>query len=735
MARHVPTRDRDSPMNNAGDLSSHRPHTREYNFTFNGEASVPRSLAPLYISPTGTRISHVLQDHQKPNSISRTCHNEDYGSNYTFGTGTPSGDTGAALARAIQALTLGAAEDKASTDRDGELAHEHNLLEQVSSENNSRGQYAFQDHAHGSGIHVVATTQRQFSGIQDQPNIPRATTGLHPKRGEDIDLDNISDALGNSEDDHNTQHRDKEATRLDPVVQKSVSFKEQSLDGGALDNKTDRESYFLGLGSWHSTDPEAPAEISRSFAEASSPSGIDPAFRSYDNFKPGFTQCGAEGSGSTSSGGQGRQSLSAGSNASWNNQGQFSSGVWKGKRPSGAGGDEDGDDEQGNKRIRGDETPPETPSQKFSCPFQKHDPADVCYYGTKGRHRSCTGGFPTIARLKEHLYRCHLNKFACARCQQTFPDQERVDNHHREENRCVKRPKTTSGITSAVEMQLRKKTVAQNPESKWYEIYRLIFPSASLPKSPYYGHDSSEDFKKYAERHLPEALDMSLDPFLRDWPCTQEQRAILKDAVAKFCRTFWDGFNNIKEADKATPSDSSETVAELLDFPETPPNLPNQGSIHWPVDDSRCHQSNQPLVTAYSKPTLSSPFSPGYPPLPPREGPIPVHDRPCTPQRGTSYWSDSALGSCCNCDQCSNGKYGQCLAPVSPPNGNISTSLQMAGHMPDVSNAFSQFDNIYDPNLDPSFSTSQNFEEMLGPHFQNYCGQHPGLQNPRQGPQ
>ncbi|KAG4427620.1 hypothetical protein IFR05_016897 [Cadophora sp. M221] len=58
----------------------------------------------------------------------------------------------------------------------------------------------------------------------------------------------------------------------------------------------------------------------------------------------------------------------------------------------------------GNKKFKADETPPKTPSQRFACPFQKHDPADVSYDGTKGRYRSCTGvGFPTIARLKEHL--------------------------------------------------------------------------------------------------------------------------------------------------------------------------------------------------------------------------------------------------------------------------------------------------------------------------------------------
>ncbi|KAH7385005.1 hypothetical protein BKA64DRAFT_712128 [Cadophora sp. MPI-SDFR-AT-0126] len=738
MARHVPTRDRDIAINSVGDPSSHRHHTQEYNFPPNGEDSVPRTSAPLYISPRGTRISHGLQDNQLSNPLDTSCHGGDYGSNYTFGAEN-AGDTGAALARAIQALTLGYAEEEASSDYNGEsTAYENNLLERGADGQNSKGPNTIHGHRYGSGINVAATTPSQNSGIQHRANKPRAATSLVPEVKENIHLDDNSGSLSDGELDYDTQYRDKEPTHINPIVERLGWFTEQSLNDGTLDDKSDRESYFLGLGTWHSTDPEAPADILRSFAKTSSTSGIDPAFRSCDSFKPSFTQCAAEGSGSSSSGKQGRQgrqSLSAASNASWNHQGQFSPETWKGKRPTGAGDDEDGEDEQDKKRFKGDDTPSKTPVQKLACPFQKHDAVDFSSNGTTGRYRSCTGaGFPTIARLKEHLYRCHL-EFTCARCQNTFPDQEQLDDHYRE-GICEQRPKRTWGITSAVEKQLRKKTTVSDPKSKWYEIYQMIFPSGSLPPSPYYRPGSSEGFQEYIESHLPEALNASLDPILDDWPCTREQKSSLKEAITKCYRNLWISFRSPKEPEKSTPSDSNDSVGEPLHLSETPPSLRGQAAVHEPANEPLRYQTSRYTVSTQSDPTLSSSLFPNYPPPEPRGGPTSVHERPFTPQRGNSHWSDSGFASSSNCDHCNDGKCVRCLAPMSPVSRNTSTSHNMAGPMPGVSNPTSPFDNVYDQNLESflSESSSKDFEELFGSQIQNYCGQLADFPSPQPGP-
>lgn len=59
-----------------------------------------------------------------------------------------------------------------------------------------------------------------------------------------------------------------------------------------------------------------------------------------------------------------------------------------------------------------------------------------------------------------------------------------MDDHLLEAIRCEYQPKTSSGITPAIEKELRRKTTVQDPVEKWWEIYRLIFPLESLPSSP-----------------------------------------------------------------------------------------------------------------------------------------------------------------------------------------------------------------------------------------------------------
>jgi len=338
----------------------------------------------------------VLQDHRHDQPISRTCHDEDYDNNYTH-EATDSGDTSATLARAIRALTLRDAEDEASTDCGIGIVLGRHLLEPGGGGYNFSGHSSVRYHGSQSGVHGPAMEKRRYYRIHDESAIPRRSTGLSPEEGKGANLDHIVDASNDGDDCHHTEHQVEETTYLSPPARESGSSKELLHSESASDNEANREHNLLCLGTWQTTDPDDPADNPRPFAKDLPPSEIETTFHSYNNSTAGFNQCGVDGSGSR---GQGRQLLSASSNTPWNSQVQNFSGIWKGKRPSGDGGDEEGDDGQSNKRMRGDDTPVKTPSQRFACPFQKYDPGEFYYDGTKGRHRSCIGGFLTIARLK-----------------------------------------------------------------------------------------------------------------------------------------------------------------------------------------------------------------------------------------------------------------------------------------------------------------------------------------------
>lgn len=59
-----------------------------------------------------------------------------------------------------------------------------------------------------------------------------------------------------------------------------------------------------------------------------------------------------------------------------------------------------------------------------------------------------------------------------------------MDEHLQKKPICEPGPETIIVISLDVEEKVRIKTVEQDQERKWWEIYGLIFPSQSLPSSP-----------------------------------------------------------------------------------------------------------------------------------------------------------------------------------------------------------------------------------------------------------
>ncbi|RYP17157.1 hypothetical protein DL765_004690 [Monosporascus sp. GIB2] len=160
--------------------------------------------------------------------------------------------------------------------------------------------------------------------------------------------------------------------------------------------------------------------------------------------------------------------------------------------------DGDGEKERGHKRSRVD--PPNVSA--LACPFFKNDPS-------KHKHkRACTGpGYVSISRLKEHIYRCHYQRYKCIRCYEAFKDAEKLEEHQRADDPCRKSNATNSDdITEAQHQLLKKKpSTGKAHTEQWAEIYRIIFPKAKKIPSPYYEYGegrSPQDLGEQAYREM-----------------------------------------------------------------------------------------------------------------------------------------------------------------------------------------------------------------------------------------
>ncbi|KAG9230534.1 hypothetical protein BJ875DRAFT_151763 [Amylocarpus encephaloides] len=185
----------------------------------------------------------------------------------------------------------------------------------------------------------------------------------------------------------------------------------------------------------------------------------------------------ADTSGSSESSGNLRSTLNTGG-----------SGYLGRKRQRGIDEDEDGesreDDQQPQgKRLPGDKEP--LADIKFACPYRKYDTQKYCIF----THRLCVvSHWPTIPRLKEHLYRCHQKPIYCGRCKTTFRNEGEKCEHEMALYGCSPSLKTPDGLTETQLKSLKRR--AKNPLHKtevdrWNGIYAILFPGVDIP-SPYF---------------------------------------------------------------------------------------------------------------------------------------------------------------------------------------------------------------------------------------------------------
>ncbi|KAK4185811.1 hypothetical protein QBC35DRAFT_296604 [Podospora australis] len=200
------------------------------------------------------------------------------------------------------------------------------------------------------------------------------------------------------------------------------------------------------------------------------------------------------------------------------------------------------------KRVKRDET-----EVLYACPFYKHNP-------TKYKHvKTCCGpGWPSVHRVKEHVYRSHSSKNYCQRCMEHFESGEELQEHCQSEKPCkLIKNKTADFCSDAKEKSLRARIKSGlSEEEKWQDMYKMLFPGEKVPSPHYDSSDETsatpqksrfkndDEIKDHLRVHLPRLvrplMERYVDELFQDIQERVNRKAqeIVRDVEIQVLRTF-----------------------------------------------------------------------------------------------------------------------------------------------------------------------------------------------------
>ncbi|KAF2031671.1 hypothetical protein EK21DRAFT_35713, partial [Setomelanomma holmii] len=262
------------------------------------------------------------------------------------------------------------------------------------------------------------------------------------------------------------------------------------------------------------------------------------------------------------------------------------------------------DDEGSNKRRRGSLATVESSDTgaRFACPFFKHEP------NRYRNRRTCPGpGWPTVHRMKEHLYRAHAQSIYCPRCYTMFDADSDLSNHLRSAYCQVSTPQPIEGIDRETLKALRKRSPALRlEEDKWRDVYRLLFPHVSAEDipSPFYDVESpSEDSRRF-RRELLRRVQQELVTTAGQLPGPVEQQ--LLQQVAQIIRRCEDELlSSFDTSTLPVPSlsDRRTSTTSTLSSTSTQPVTHNEQPAPLNANTSRIMSLSVTAVTDPPDPT------------------------------------------------------------------------------------------------------------------------------------
>ncbi|KAK7425114.1 hypothetical protein QQX98_000028 [Neonectria punicea] len=254
------------------------------------------------------------------------------------------------------------------------------------------------------------------------------------------------------------------------------------------------------------------------------------------------------------------------------------------------GGSDRGNGDDQDKRRKTEAAPTKEGVAKMeanlACPFLKGHP--------DRKWPRCQKGWPSVHRIKEHVYKAHQLPIRCDRCFKQFNKEAELKHHHREDERCevVDPPQDVLGIDEETRRNLRSRAAARNgtQEEKWRHMYRIIFPDvkdSDIP-SPHYDLQALElpisaetraQYRRFLRQEIPPRLVRKITRNLNEMPEVRDNLHFSERKVAELVfQAVWNAFDHVlpsllpQSAPLETPHDSMPELASRRDTQCLPTN-------------------------------------------------------------------------------------------------------------------------------------------------------------------
>ncbi|RSM07181.1 hypothetical protein CDV31_008733 [Fusarium ambrosium] len=297
----------------------------------------------------------------------------------------------------------------------------------------------------------------------------------------------------------------------------------------------------------------------------------------------------------------------------------------------GNGGDKD-------KRRKTEITPAEL-VPNLACPFVK---------GYPNKKWPCCEkkGWPSVHRIKEHIYRRHKVPIHCDRCFSTFTTEKLLKDHRREAVPCkVNEPCEMLGIDAEMKERLKCRKGIKNAteEAKWEHMYKILFPDAKNIPSPYCDLQTLEapmppevraQYRSFLRREVPDRVIREVSDRLRNMPEFQFNPQLPERRLFEMISTsVWDAFDTVMpsmtsqtglptgqstpDIDAATPEDQTQEPPTTARNREPVSTEPSFNSLPGSTGSSAVHSSQahsgdqlgtQPIVPGTATMGESSPL-------------------------------------------------------------------------------------------------------------------------------
>jgi hypothetical protein len=226
---------------------------------------------------------------------------------------------------------------------------------------------------------------------------------------------------------------------------------------------------------------------------------------------------------------------------------------------NGDGDDGGGDDEEnGHQKVSSNlAQDDQQDSPNFACPFVKRYPH---------RYKRCYAHMlKDVTRVKFHLFRSKVHRLPiyCPTCSETFTNEDFRDEHVRAAT-CANKPQVKwEGITASQREQLGKRSPPTNTAlENWNAIYKILFPSDTIPSSPYIETSLSEELHAFREHELSEGPSI--------W--NEILRTRLPDHLQRYMEELQSLYNTFYPESVATIYESwnsrNQTASSLKDQPD-----------------------------------------------------------------------------------------------------------------------------------------------------------------------